>query len=157
VTRYVFQTVWLVAAPRQAVWDVLSDVLRWPQWWRGAGPVSELERGDERRVGSRYRVRWRARLPYTVEMDFVVDEVEEPVRMSGRASGDLAGTGMWRLTEAGEVTRVTYDWDVCTTPRWMDAVALVARPVLARNHDWVMRRGGEGLARQLDAEGYSPR
>lgn len=152
-----FQTVWLVEARREAVWDVLSDVLRWPQWWRGARSVSELEPGDARRVGSRYRVRWRARLPYTVEMDFAVDEVEAPVHMAGRASGDLTGTGVWALAEEGGLTRVTYDWDVCTTPRWMDAVALVARPVLARNHGWVMREGGKGLARELATAVYSPR
>lgn len=148
-----FQTVWGVEAPRQAVWAVLSDVERWPRWWRGARSVEELSAGDERRVGSRYRVRWRARLPYTLEMEFVVDEVDEPARMAGRASGELTGTGVWRLSEEGSSTRVTFDWDVCTAPRWMDAVAFVARPLLARNHDWVMRQGGEGLARALDERG----
>ncbi len=148
-----FQTVWLVEAPRQAVWDVLSDVLRWPEWWYGAKAVDELDAGDARRVGSRYRVRWRARLLYTVEMDFVVDEVEEPVRMAGRASGELKGAGVWRLSEDACSTRVTFDWDVCTTRRWMDAVALVARPVLAHNHHWIMRRGREGLAGMLNEPG----
>lgn len=156
MTHYTFQTVWLVEAPRQAVWDVLSDVLRWPRWWHGARSVSELDPGDARRVGSRYRVCWRSVLPYTVEMDFLVDEVEEPSRMAGRASGELTGTGVWTLSEDGGRTRVTYDWDVATTRSWMDAVALMARPVLARNHDWIMRQGGEGLGRVLGTGVHSP-
>jgi hypothetical protein len=43
------------------------------------------------------------------------------------------------------VTAVTYEWNVRTTKAWMNALAPVARPVFAFNHDYVMRRGGEGL------------
>ena len=41
-----------------------------------------------------------------VEFDFTVDEVDEPRRMAGRASGELEGTGVWRLFEEGGVTAV---------------------------------------------------
>lgn len=33
----------------------------------------------------------------------------------------------------------------------MNVVAPLARPIFRRNHDWVMRIGGEGLARTLGA------
>jgi hypothetical protein len=49
------------------------------------------------------------------------------------------------------VTTVLYDWDVHTTRPWMNLLAPLARPVFAWNHDWVMKRGGKGLARLLDA------
>ncbi len=42
-----------------------------------------------------------------------------------------------------------YEWNVSTGKRWMNAVAPLARPVFAWNHDLVMRWGGEGLAREL--------
>jgi len=32
---------------------------------------------------------------------------------------------------------------------WMNALRPVARPAFAWNHGWIMRRGGEGLARDL--------
>jgi hypothetical protein len=38
---------------------------------------------------------------------------------------------------------------VATTRRWMSLLAPVARPVFEWNHDWVMARGGEGIARLL--------
>ncbi len=63
--------------------------------------------------------------------------------------GELAGTGRWRLFEQDGVTAVTYEWNVATTKRWMNLLAPIARPVFAWNHDWVMARGGEGLARRL--------
>ena len=36
-----------------------------------------------------------------------------------------------------------------TTKAWMNLLAPVARPVFARNHDYVMRSGGEGMPKLL--------
>jgi hypothetical protein len=69
--------------------------------------------------------------------------------MAGRAHGDLDGTGVWRLFEEEAATRVTYDWKVHTTKRWMNAIAPLARPLFKRNHDIVMGWGGEGLAHRM--------
>ena len=43
----------------------------------------------------------------------------------------------------------TWDWEVATTAGWMKALGPLARPAFAWNHGWVMRRGGEGLARDV--------
>ena len=134
---------------RAAAWEVLQDPVRWPQWWRGVQRVAELDGGDGERVGSRYRVAWRSRIPYELEFDFTVESVDPPCCMVGRASGDLAGQGRWRLFEQDGVTAVLYEWDVRTTKPWMNVVGPLARPLFERNHDLVMRWGGEGLARRL--------
>jgi hypothetical protein len=137
---------------RAAAWEVLKDPLRWPEWWRGVVRVTELDGGDAERVGSRYRVAWRSRIPYELEFDFTVSRVDPPCCMEGAAEGDLAGRGCWRLFEQGGVTAVLYEWEVGTTKPWMNAVGSLARPVFERNHNVVMRWGGEGLARRLGAE-----
>jgi hypothetical protein len=149
LTRYRFLTSWLLECEREHAWDVLEDTVRWPEWWRGVVSVDQLERGDGNRVGSRYRIAWRSRLPYPLEFEFAVDEVEAPTGMSGTASGELQGSGRWRLFEQDGVTAVLYEWDVATTKRWMNLLAPLARPVFAYNHDVVMGWGGEGLARRL--------
>jgi hypothetical protein len=131
---------------------VLEDPLRWPEWWRGVVRVSELDGGDAQRVGSRYRIAWRSRIPYELEFDFTVGRVDPPCCMAGAAEGDLAGEGRWRLFEQDGVTAVLYEWNVRTTKPWMNLVGPVARPVFGRNHDVVMRWGGEGLARRLGVE-----
>jgi hypothetical protein len=128
---------------------VLREPLRWPQWWRGVERVAELAPGDARRVGSRYRIAWRSRIPYELEFDFTVHTVDEPCCMAGQAVGELDGSGTWRLFEQNGITAVVYDWDVTTSKRWMKLLAPVARPVFEYNHDVVMRWGGEGLARRL--------
>jgi hypothetical protein len=114
--------------------------------------VQELDPGDAERVGSRYRIEWRSRLPYPVRFEFHTDHARRPELMEGTARGELEGSGRWRLFEDGDITAVLYEWNVSTTRAWMNALAPLAKPVFARNHDTVMRWGGEGLARRLDAK-----
>jgi hypothetical protein len=148
-TQYAFLTTWLIRAEREAVWDVIDDVLRWPQWWQGVQHVVELEPGDDDGVGGRHRIEWRARLPYPIEFEFVTDRVERPRMMEGRAFGELEGTGVWRLWEERGLTAVVYDWEVATTKPWMNLLAPLMRAAFAWNHSVVMRRGGQDLARHL--------
>ena len=125
------------------MWEALRDAERWPEWWRGVERVTELT--PERR----YLIAWRSRIPYELEFEFEVLELDPPSSMSGKATGELTGTGQWRLFEHEAVTAVTYDWNVRTTRAWMNALAPVAKPVFEYNHNVVMRWGGEGLARRL--------
>jgi len=130
---------------------MLEDPLGWPSWWRGVKRVDQLESGDERRVGSRYLIEWRSRVPYPIEFAFTVERLERAELMEGCAEGDLNGRGCWRLFEERGITAVIYDWRVSTSKRWMNAIAPLARGVFQRNHDTVMRWGGEGLAQRLGA------
>jgi hypothetical protein len=147
--HYRFLTTWLLEASRHDAWEVLQDPAQWPEWWRGVVRVSELDPGDAERLGSRYRIAWRSRIPYELEFDFTVRRVDPPCCMAGEADGELRGSGTWRLFEQDGVTAVVYEWRVDTTKRWMNALRPVARPVFEYNHDVVMRWGGEGLARRL--------
>ena len=131
----------------QAIWD--SD--RWPSWWRGVEAVTTLEEGNGEGVGSLGRYVWKSKLPYRLEFDTRITLVERPHRMEGQASGELAGTGTWRLYEEDGVTAAVYDWNVRTTAPWMNLLAPIARPVCAWNHDVVMGWGAEGLSKLLGA------
>jgi hypothetical protein len=93
---------------------------------------------------------WRSFLPYRVEFEIETTRVERPTLLEGRASGELAGVGRWRLYEQDGVTAVLYEWDVRTTKPWMNRLAPLLRPAFEWNHDWVMARGGEGIATLLN-------
>ncbi len=154
MASYEFHTVWTVAAPLEAVWDVIFDAERWPEWWRGIEQVKALDHGQgELKIGSRTEQVWRSRLPYSVRFETVTDRVEPLRLIEGRAEGDLRGAGIWRFGTSGPKTTVSYDWRVETTSPWMNALAPITRPVFGWNHDWVMRRGGEGLAVRAGAQG----
>jgi uncharacterized protein YndB with AHSA1/START domain len=151
VPAYRFLTTWCLEAPIDRVWEAIHDSERWPQWWKGVERVVEIEAGDDEGRGSLTRYTWRSRLPYDLEFDMRVTRVERPYLLEGQASGELAGEGRWRLFEGNGATAVTYEWVVRTTRPWMNALAPLARPLFAWNHDVVMRQGGEGLAQLLGA------
>ena len=150
MAEYAFLTTWLLDSPRQPVWEAIYDQERWPSWWRGVEEASELRPGNgEDGVGSVARMVWRSLLPYRVEFDVTTTRVEHPHLLEGHAVGELEGVGRWRFYERDGVTAVLYEWNVATTKPWMNAMAPRLRPAFEWNHDWVMARGGEGLAQLL--------
>lgn len=151
MAEYHFLTTWLLNAERDRVWEAIYDSERWPQWWKGVLEVQKLEEGDAEGVGEFGRYVWKSKLPYRLEFFVRTARVERPRLLEGEASGELSGTGRWRLFEQDGVTAVTYEWEVETTRAWMNLLAPVARLIFAVNHDYVMRNGGDGLAKLLGA------
>ena len=152
MSEYRFLTTWCLEAPREPAWDAIWDSESWPRWWRGVTAAERLADGDGDGIGQVDRYSWRSRLPYDLRFTMTTTRVEKPRLLEGEATGELAGTGRWRLFAqdgATPVTAVVYEWNVHTTKPWMNTIAPLARPVFAWNHDWVMRNGGEGLARLL--------
>ena len=150
-SEYRFVTVWKIAAPLQSVWDAIHDPAAWPQWWACVERVIEVEKGARDGVGALHRYTWKGRLPYRVRFDMRVTRVEPLVSLEGEATGDVEGSGQWRFSSRDDVTIVRYEWRVRTGRGWMNLLAPVARPVFKWNHDYVMQRGGEALARRLGA------
>ncbi len=146
---YHFVTFWQVDAPVDPVFDAIVQSERWPEWWRGVTKVVELEPGSEDGLGSLRRYTFRSRLPYALTFDMRAVTIERPTLLVGEASGELAGTGRWRLAERDGGTLVRYDWDVRTTKAWMNALAPLARPLFEINHHAIMGWGGDGLGRLL--------
>jgi uncharacterized protein YndB with AHSA1/START domain len=149
---YAFLTTWLLDSPREPVWEVIYDQERWPRWWRGVEEVEEVRPGEDGGVGSVSRMVWKSLLPYRVEFQVTTTRVERPHLLEADAVGELAGVGRWRLFEHDGATAVLYEWNVATTKAWMNLVAPLARPAFEWNHDWVMARGGEGIAGLLGCE-----
>jgi Polyketide cyclase / dehydrase and lipid transport len=149
VAAYRFTTAWLLDAPRDDVWEAIWESGEWPRWWPGVIEATEIDPGTPCGVGRRGRYTWRSRIPYSVRFEVAVTEIERPYLLAGDAGGELEGTGRWRFFADGDVTAVLYEWNVRTTKRWMNAVAPIAGPAFRWNHDQIMRRGGEGLARHL--------
>ena len=145
MARYRFLSTWLLDAPVERVWDTLYDAARWPAWWQGVERTDVV--GDDL-----WRSTWKSFLPYELDFDFEIVVRDRPWYLEGHARGELEGTGCWRLFEARGQTASTWDWQVSTTARWMNALGPVAKPMFAWNHGWVMRRGAEGLARELGVE-----
>ena len=150
MASYAFLTTWLLESPRQPVWEAIYDQENWPSWWRGVEEAIELRPGDgSDGVGSVAKMVWKSLLPYRVEFEVTTTRVEKPHLLEGSAVGELEGVGRWRLHEQDGVTAVLYEWNVRTTKPWMNLLAPLLRPAFEWNHDWVMKRGGEGISQLL--------
>ncbi len=150
--RLAYVTEWRLEAPIERVWDALVDVETWPQWWPHVRSVQTLHRGATSDLGTVRRLRWSSRLPYGFTLEVETTEVRTPHRLVGRATGDMAGTGLWELARDGAGTRVRYTWELALHTRWMRLCAPFMAPVFRWNHEGVMRSGGGGLARHLAAQ-----
>ena len=101
-----------IAAPVGAVWAIVADVARWPEWQATLGALDIRERDAEGRASL-----------CAVELDAKVAKIKmklactyaPPAQMAfERVSGDLSSlAGSWRLEDLGdERTRATYALDV---------------------------------------------
>lgn len=149
--HYSFTTIWQLAAPVAPIWTAITEVERWPQWWRGVEAVVRLRRGDSLGIGAAHHYTWKSKLPYRLTFVMETTCIEPFRRIEGRATGELEGTGCWTFSEANGITTARYDWNVTTTKRWMNLLAPLARPFFAWNHDIVMAWGREGLSALLTA------
>ena len=142
---------WRLHASVDAVWDVLTDVEDWPQWWPGLRSVRTLRAARPGGVGGVRRLEWDTGLPYGLCIAVETVEVLRHERLRGRASGTLCGDGLWLLRGQGGLTDVTYVWRVELGPWWMRCLAPLLAPLFRWNHERLMRAGGAGLARRLRA------
>lgn len=151
MAEFSFVTTWHIEAPLPQVCNAISQCKYWPAWWKGVEKVEELDPGDAGGIGSLRRFTWKGRLPYRLTFDIRIVRAEPLKIVEGRASGEVEGVGRWQFTHDAPVTIVRYEWHVRTTRRWMNLLAAFAKPLIRWNHDQLMRQGGAGLARLLNA------
>ncbi len=137
--RYHFVSHWTVAAPADAVFAAIYEVARYPAWWP---EVKEVRQLSEEHLW----LRTRAMLPY--DLAFRLDRtIADPVAgvLEAVLRGDLEGRIRWTIEAAEGGCRVTFDEDVVTNKRALNALAWVARPAFVANHALMMAHGQAGL------------
>lgn len=151
MTEYRLVTVWHFEAPLAAVYAAVCDPVRWPEWWPDAKLVEQGRAGQADGVGQLLHCTWQGRLPYRLQFDLVTTSIQPLVAVEGAVTGDLEGSGRCLFSQDGAVTTVRHEWRVRTTRRWMNLLAPCARLLFKYNHALAMKRGGEELARRLEA------
>ncbi len=154
--RYEFTDVWNIPVPIQIAWRMVDDVAGWPSWWpdyRFAEIVSAAQHGP----GTRWHVKVRADLPYTLDFEFTVLVHEPPRYVRTRVHGFFDGEIDWRLEQATPgMTRLTlHERTETMWPLINLAARLGGRGLLERNHKAAMDRGEAGMIAAL-ARGYMP-
>jgi hypothetical protein len=139
---------WTVPLSRDAMWDVLDELLASSDpmvWW----PAVQVRDYDGARMALR------ASSPFGYALTFTLHDLttRRPDTLSFSATGDLRGAGVVRLADDGAGTSMTIDWRVDTTRRWMRWTAWALRPFFVRGHRQVMRQGERRLTSWLADEG----
>jgi len=148
---YEFVTHWRFEhAAITEVADVLEDTASLPRWWPQLfKEVTIVQPGGEHAIGQVADCTCRARLPYTLHFTYVVVEQHYPYGSTLSSTGDLVGTGVWKLSARAGGVDVEYEWRVDLEKPFLRFISPLVRGFLAANHEWSMRRGEEGLRHEL--------
>jgi hypothetical protein len=151
VAHYMFETEWVVTAPIDDVWEVISHPGEYSSWWPHVKESWSISEGDSVGVGSTAFYAFKSPWGYRVRFELKAIEVERPHRIHALVRGDLIGTGTHYLETRPEGTLIRLNWYVSTTKRWMNLIAPIARPAFAFAHKCVMYEGCDAMAKKLGA------
>src|SRR3989440_10354013 len=112
--EYAFFTRWRVNGTADEIFDVLADPLALKRGWPSVYiDVKELKPGDlQTNVGRGIDLYTKGWLPYTLRWNFTGTEANRPSGFKLVAHGDFEGTGVWHITQVGNLVEATYDWRI---------------------------------------------
>ena len=150
---YKFITYWKLNTTVEEVWNLISDISKWHEWWHGVLEVKVLKTGNDHNLGASFAHTWRSFIPYKLQFVTEVTEIKPYDCIQATVTGELEGTGRWEFRDDGQGgTTVTYFWFVRTTRLWMNLTAPFLSGLFRWNHDTVMRWGGEGVSKKLKCD-----
>ena len=151
---YVFVDEWDVAAPREGVFEAISDVSTYPTWWQ---PVYlSVDSSGPPAVGQVARQHFRGFLPYSLKTTSTVTALDRPNRYEVDVTGDLRGHGTWTVTERDGGTHVRFDWEVFADRPLLRYLTPLLRPLFRLNHNWAIKRAIEGLEPYVRSRSSAP-
>jgi hypothetical protein len=134
------------AAEPTELWERIAAVEDFPAWWPW------LRRFDGRALepGEVWQCTVQPPLPYVLSFAIAIGEVDPAARVTATVSGEIHGTAELTIepSEGGGCTARLRS-RLAPQSRFLQGVALVARPVVALGHDWVLDTGARQFRRQL--------
>ncbi len=151
MAEYKFITYWKINTRKEEVWELIKNVSSWPDWWPGVLDVHQIQNVGDGEHSPRFAHTWQSFLPYKLKFVTEITEIVIYKSIEAKVIGELEGKGLWEFKEEefGNTT-VVYKWHVRTTLTWMNISAPFLSGVFRRNHDTIMRWGGEGIAKKLN-------
>src|SRR5207248_2616268 len=101
--EYLFVDQWDVAAPPEAVFELLADARTYPDWWRPVYIAAESDGPPE--LGRESRQHFKGRLPYTLRTRSTITVYEPPELLGADVvePGTTPATGSGMRDEAAEL------------------------------------------------------
>lgn len=148
--NYSMTSDWYIEGDLEEIADILGDAEGYARWWSSVYlDMKVIEPGDEEKVGQVVDVYSRGWLPYTLQWRARVTESRRPFGFTVQSEGDFAGEGVWTLEQQRDNVHVRFTWNIRADKPLLRYFSFVLRPLFSANHGWAMRRGEEGLRREL--------
>jgi hypothetical protein len=137
------------ALPAAALWAEIEDVGSFREWW----PWLHRFDGEGMAVGQVWHCTVQPPLPYTLSFQITIDEVVEAQQVAASVTGEITGAAQLSITPDGDGCTARLTSQLAPASRFLQTVALVARPVVSLGHDWVLDTGARQFRRHLRASG----
>jgi hypothetical protein len=143
---YRFDVSWTINRPRRAVFEALTDLARYPSWWRDYTEARQIDP-----VIVEFTLK--AALPYklVVTNRFITnDPLDTHFRLE--LGGDIVGWIDFDITDAPNGETAVHITQECEARKTLLRIlAPIAKPAFRRNHAIVMRNGLKALNELLPA------
>lgn len=125
------------------LWDLLQRVEAYPEWW----PWLRAFDGSALAAGEVWSCTVQPPLPYAVSFRVTIDDALAPRRVVATIDGDIAGTATVDVSPApAGSSRLCLRAELEPQKRSMQALSLIARPLVTFGHHWVLDTGARQFA-----------
>lgn len=127
------------------LWAEIEDVRQFRIWWPW------LHRFDAQgmEAGDVWQCTVQPPLPYTLSFAITIDEVQAAERVTATVSGEITGAAQLTIVPEPDGCTARLTSQLAPASRFLQAIALVARPVVSVGHDWVLDTGARQFRRHL--------
>jgi hypothetical protein len=141
-----------------AVWRLLIDVERWPQWWRNVrrARLASGWRGSTETAPAAPEVHaadidWHISFAVGLQLRFASTYLQTPYLLEAHVTGDLRGSVLWLVepVPSGDAVDVTCRFEVDVCRPWMRRLIWLVRWTIAWGYFKLMHAGAWGMARRL--------
>lgn len=129
------------------LWAAISSVEDYRRWW----PWLRRLDAEALVVGDRWSATVQPPLPYSLQFAIDLVEVVPPSLVAATVSGDVVGTARLEVEPDGQGCRARLVSALSPGNRYLQAVAVMARPLVRYGHDWVLDTGARQFTRQVAA------
>lgn len=151
--RFTFRDSWRAVGTIEQAAALFLDTTALSRWWPQLMGVRLEATGGSDGAQRTFRSRVRGFLPYELDLDFRVVDVEFPRRFAVELTGDLQGQGGGVLRQEGPEVAIDFDLTLTVARPLLRVLSFIGRPLLAAQHRWVMLQGERGLTSELSRRG----
>lgn len=145
-SQYRFTDRWRLPGTVDQTARFLADPRMLSQWWPQFRTVSLIDAGDRDGLGCHFEATVRGFLPYELRLMFKVERVSYPSEFLVRIEGDLEGHGGGTLHQKMDHVVVDLWMDVTLRRRALRVMSFLLRPLMSRQHRYVMSAGEAAAA-----------